>query len=154
MNNARRCLACGNLFPPLSHTPNQRFCSAVECQRERRRRWQRKQLRVDPDYRDNQARAQANWRTRHPNYWREYRASHPDYRARNCAQQRERNIRHLANNFANMDASPLEAPISSGFYILRRASDIDVAKIDAFIVHISLLSAQGGQSDNNCKEMT
>ncbi|WP_169485575.1 hypothetical protein [Paraburkholderia polaris] len=153
MNSVRRCLACGNLFPPLPHVPNQHFCSAAECQRERRRRWQRKQLRIDPDYRDNQARAQANWRARHPDYWRHYRATHPSYRARNCALQRGRN-RHLPNKFANMDGSQLKAAVSSGFYILRSALETDLAKMNAFVVHISVLSTLSRSSDDNCKEMT
>ena len=59
MKSARLCLACGNSFHPLLRVPNQRYCSAAACQRERRRRWQRRRLRVDADYRDNQARAQA-----------------------------------------------------------------------------------------------
>lgn len=81
MKSARLCLACGNPFHPLLRVPNQRYCSAAACQRERRRRWQRRRLRVDADYRDNQARAQSNWRARHPDYWRQYRATHPASRA-------------------------------------------------------------------------
>jgi len=105
MKLTRLCLACGNWFYPLLQAPNQRFCSAPGCQRERRRRWQQQRLRSDPDYRDNQARAQARWRARHPDYWRQYRASHPAYRERNCAMQRNRNVRRSSGPVANMDAS-------------------------------------------------
>ena len=31
------------------------------CQKERRRQWQKNKLQTDPDYRDNQARAQKAW---------------------------------------------------------------------------------------------
>jgi hypothetical protein len=51
---------------------------------------------MDPDYRDNQARAQRAWSERHREYWREYRGSHPEYRERNRQQQRVRNARRGA----------------------------------------------------------
>lgn len=37
--------------------------------RERRRQWQRLKLRIDPDYQDNQTRAQQAWTRRNPDYW-------------------------------------------------------------------------------------
>jgi hypothetical protein len=154
MNNARRCVACGSLFHPLSHIPNQRFCSALGCQRERRRRWQQQRLRSDPDYRDNQARAQAKWRARRPDYWRHYRATHPAYRERNCAMQRERNARRSSSPVANMDASPPLHPLASGFYIPRRAVETGIAKMNACTVHIAVLSAPNGPLIRDCKEMT
>lgn len=105
MKSTRLCLACGNPFHPLLQVPNQRYCSAPGCQRERRRRWQREHLNDDADYRDNQAHAQAKWRARHPDYWRQYRATHPVYPERNCAMQRKRNAQRTASSLANMDAS-------------------------------------------------
>ncbi|MFT9639965.1 hypothetical protein ACMZ49_21960, partial [Alcaligenes phenolicus] len=64
MKSDRICAACGTPFTPLSHIPHQRFCSAKACQRARRRAWQHQRMRVDPDYRENQIRAQASWRAR------------------------------------------------------------------------------------------
>lgn len=104
MRPTRLCLACGNVFHPLLQVPNQRYCPAAACQRERRRRWQREHLRSDADYRDNQARAQAKWRVRHPDYWRQYRSTHPAYRERNCAMQRNRNAERSSGPVANIDA--------------------------------------------------
>ncbi|MFM0655310.1 hypothetical protein PQR17_27675 [Paraburkholderia sediminicola] len=154
MKSPRLCLACGNPFHPLLRVPNQRYCSAAACQRERRRRWQRRRLRVDADYRDNQARAQSNWRARHPDYWRQYRATHPAYRERNCAMQRERNARRSSSPVANMDASPPLHPLASGFYILRRAVETGIAKMNACTVHIAVLSTPNGPPIRDCKEMT
>lgn len=79
---------CGALFTPFVHVPNQRYCSSTACQLARRRAWQHERLRIDPDYRANQANAQATWRARHPDYWRRYRETHPACRDRNCAMQR------------------------------------------------------------------
>jgi hypothetical protein len=154
MNTIRRCIACGCAFQLRPQVPSQRFCSAAECQRERRRRWQRQHLRCDADYRDNQARAQAKWRGRHPDYWRQYRETHPAYRERNCAMQRERNARRSSSPVANMDASPPLHPFASAFYILRRAVETGIAKMNACTVHIAVLSAPNGPPIGDCKEMT
>jgi hypothetical protein len=154
MKITRRCIACGSLFQPRSQIPNQRYCSTSVCQRERRRRWQRQHLHGDPDYRENQARAQASWRARHPDYWRHYRATHPAYRERNCAMQRERNSRTHSEPVANMDVSPLSRPLASGFYILRRTVEPAVAKMNACTVHIAVLSAPRASPVRRCKEMT
>jgi len=45
----------------------------------------------DPDYRDNQKRAQKQWRDSHPDYWRDYRAANPEYAQQNRERQRDRN---------------------------------------------------------------
>jgi hypothetical protein len=153
MKPTRLCLACGNAFHPLLQVPNQRYCSATACQRERRRRWQREHLRSDADYRDNQARAQARWRVRHQDYWRQYRSTHPAYRERNCAMQRKRNAQRSSSPVANMDASTLLRPLASGFYILRRAVETGIAKMNACTVHIAVLSAPDGPPIRDCKEM-
>ncbi|MEA3412029.1 MAG: hypothetical protein U9R74_10900, partial [Pseudomonadota bacterium] len=60
----KRCAACGALFTPCRNVANQQYCSKPECQRERRRRWQREKLKQDPDYQANQAAAQRRWRER------------------------------------------------------------------------------------------
>jgi hypothetical protein len=93
----RHCAACQKVFEPHPHVPAQQYCSAPDCQKVRRRRWQQHKLKSDPDYRDNQARAQRQWQQDHPDYWRTYRQGHPDYTARNRNRQRQRNQkrRHL-----------------------------------------------------------
>jgi hypothetical protein len=37
----KRCLACGDPFPLRTQSPDQSYCSAPECQRQRRKLWQR-----------------------------------------------------------------------------------------------------------------
>lgn len=140
MKSDRICAGCGAPFTPLLHIPHQRFCSAKACQRARRRAWQHQRMRVDPDYRENQIRAQASWRARHPDYWRHYRETHPAYRDRNCAMQRRRNAQRTASAVANMDVWPAHRPLASGFYILRNAVEAGVAKMNAWTVHIAVLS--------------
>lgn len=67
------CACCGREFTVRPQTPKQTYCSAPECQRERRRRWTRAKLEVDPDYRANQLAAQRAWHARNPEYWQSYR---------------------------------------------------------------------------------
>ena len=141
----RRCLACGGLFHPRAQNPQQQYCSDPACQRERRRRWQRERRRADPDYRDNQARAQQRWRALHPEYWREYRRRHPEYVDRNRSAQRRRNRRrgvpapHPAS-IAKMDASAGISPVPSGTYRLQPVDASGIAKMDAWTVRIVVLS--------------
>ncbi|HJW53983.1 MAG TPA: hypothetical protein VJ577_01795 [Burkholderiaceae bacterium] len=137
----KRCAACGHSFRPHPRVSNQAYCSAPECQRERRRRWQRDKMQSDPDYRDNQARAQQAWGERNPEYWRRYRETHPEYVERNRAQQRQRNVDRTEVGIAKMDASGSLLLVPSGIYELRLVDASGVAKMDALRVTITVISA-------------
>ena len=143
----RRCAACGCLFMPRRNVPQQRYCAKRACQRTRRRRWQRQKLKVDADYRANQAAAQRRWRERHPEYWRSYRQHHPAYTARNRAQQSKRNQRRLKGAtgpspppIANMDVCEVETPVFSGTYRLIPVTRPGIANMDAYIVKMQVIS--------------
>ena len=107
----RQCEACHQPFRARPQNPDQCFCSAAACQRERRRRWQAAKRQSDPDYRENQKRAQKGWAERHPDYWRAYREQHPEYVARNRARQRERALDPAG--VAKMDAWMVEITVIS-----------------------------------------
>ena len=66
----RHCSCCGKPFEPHPQVPGQSFCSAPDCQRARKRQWQRAKLLSDSDYRINQRAAQQAWSQRNPDYWR------------------------------------------------------------------------------------
>jgi hypothetical protein len=135
----RRCLACADWFPPSPRIPNQAYCTRPECQRERRRRWQREKRRSDEDYRSNQARCQERWRDSHPDYWQRYRAEHPEYATQNREKQRTRNAGRQGT-VAKMDASAVLDTLRSGTYLLTRSLDGNFAKMDSWIVKITVLS--------------
>ena len=142
-----RCAACGELFTPRRNVPNQKYCSKPECQRERRRRWQRQKLKEDPDYRANQAAAQRRWRERHPDYWRRYRRSHPAYTERNREQQHRRNRKRgqvvagpSPPAIAKMDVCKAQTAIVSGTYRLIPVSGREIAKMDAYLVEMHVIS--------------
>lgn len=151
---SKRCAACGESFRPRPQVPQQCFCAAPACQRERRRRWQQAKRQSDPDYRDNQARAQQAWSERHPDYWRDYRSTHRQYEERNCTQQHERDDRRRERHLAKMDASTPHFPMLSGTYRLAPAAPGNLAKMDAWTVQITLLSSSTIGPGESCKERT
>lgn len=138
----RHCAACQQVFEPHRHVPKQQYCSDPECQKVRRRRWQHHKLKSDPDYRDNQARAQRQWREQHPDYWRTYRQQHPAYTASNRTQQRQRNQkrRHPTPlEIAKMDAyRPASDPISGTYWLVPVSSE-GIAKMDAYMVELAVV---------------
>ena len=151
---SRRCAACGQHFNPLPQVPGQTYCSDPECQRDRRRRWQREKQRSDPDYRDNQVRSQKKWAQDHPDYWRRYRQANPDYVERNRERQLSRNEKQRAAEFAKMDAPALPLSPPTGRYRLIPVSDDEIAKRDEWIVEITVLSPPFRSVRDDCKDMT
>jgi hypothetical protein len=140
----KRCAACRITFKPHPQIPNQAFCSAPDCQRERRRRWQRDKIASDPDHRANQARAQKAWSQRNRDYWSAYRETHPNYEESNRQKQRDRNAARLRKAMvaviANTDVPTKETSFPSGLYRLKRSRPGEIAKIDEWIVEIISIS--------------
>ncbi len=144
----RRCAACRKHFHPRPQSPGQKFCSTAECQRERKRRWQKARRASDSDYRDNDIQANRHWRSRHPGYWRAYRRKHPQSVIRNREKQRERDqarrlkppLTSTTPYLANEDASNPKYPVNTGIYRMIPVTVGDLANVDACLVKIALLS--------------
>lgn len=68
-----RCRCCGKLVRSNPRLKHQLYCSAPNCQRERKRLWQKEKLRADPDYRANQRECQRRWFSNHLDYWQKWR---------------------------------------------------------------------------------
>ena len=111
----KKCACCKRIFIPRPTVRNQQYCSDSECQKMRKRKWQKEKLAKDREYRDNQAAAQKEWCSRNKGYWKEYRKRNPGYAERNRILQRERNR--------------------------RRRSKSQIAKMDEFIVKIDVISS-------------
>lgn len=112
MSAAIQCAYCGNLFEPNARVKNQRYCSHKECQRARKRTWQKDKLKTDPDYRANQRDCQKNWHLCHPGYYREYRSKNTLSVERNRLLQKVRDARRRPQLLAKMDelkSSPAKA---------------------------------------------
>ena len=150
----KRCVACGALFQARPQVPNQSYCSASTCQRERKREWQRRKLDTDPDHRENKARAQQAWRERNPEYWREYRDSHPDYTTRNRAMQHARNTGSKSRMIAKMNVSTLKNPLQSGLYQMKLLQPGAIVKKDVWTVEITEHVCPDNVNSHNCKDRT
>jgi hypothetical protein len=129
-----RCKCCGKIVPSNPRVKHQRYCSAPECQRERKRLWQKDKLKTDPDYRSNQLDCQKQWRENHPDYWRHWRQTHEDYVRKNRENSRLR-------RFAKMDSLKPKNKLISGTYFLV-SGDVDVsifAKMDSLPQKVAII---------------
>ena len=144
----KRCPACHKLFHPRPQSPKQKFCSSSQCQRERKRRWQKAKRAADADYRDNDAQANRVWRSQNSDYWHEYRRKHPESVIRNREKQRDRDrsrqsksaLAPAVHDLANEDVSRPSYTIETGTYRIIPVAATDLANENACLVKISLLS--------------
>lgn len=132
MNDMIRCAnpSCRRLFLPNPRVKTQRYCARKDCQRVRKRLWQREKMRSDPDYQENQRDCQRRWRKQNPDYWRQYRMGNPQYVERNRLLQRKRDEKRRGRNLAKMDALERVSLLESGTYYVI-PDGVDLAKMDA-----------------------
>jgi hypothetical protein len=133
----KRCPHCKRKFIPHPAVKQQRYCGSADCQRARKKSWQKEKLASDPDYRENQAAAQGAWRKRNRQYWREYRKSNPGYREQNRLRQRERSRQR--RTIAKMDKQGVKTAIAPGRYRLVPLYG-KIAKMDELIVEIGVVA--------------
>jgi hypothetical protein len=126
------CACCGQPFEPRPQAPDQAYCSSPNCQRARKRQWQRAKLQSDSDYRINQRAAQQAWSQRNQEYWRDYRDAHLEYAQRNREQQRARD-QGGNTGLAKMDVCDLP----SGLYRITRLPAFPLENSDSWIVEIT-----------------
>ena len=101
-----RCLSCRRILPLSHRNPTQQYCRQPECQRARKRAWQRMKRQTDPDYRQNQSDAQKRWRQTHPDYWQTYR------------KKKKETPEPAEPTAAKMDQISQEFPVIAGEYLL------------------------------------
>ncbi|NTV42668.1 MAG: hypothetical protein HGA63_05150 [Syntrophobacteraceae bacterium] len=130
----KRCAHCGCPLDLNPRVKNQRYCGKKECQRARKRLWQKGKMATDPDYRANQQECNKAWRGRNPDYWSHYRKNHPRYVERNRLLQKARRRRCVAK----MDASGADSFVRTGTYWL--IPEDGVAKMDAFARKVVLVA--------------
>jgi hypothetical protein len=148
----KHCAGCGQPFQPRPQAPKQAYCSAPECQRTRKRQWQKSKLQSDPDYRDNQRQAQRAWHENHPEYWRQYRDRHSKYAQRRPDPQR-------AGTFSNTDGVKMDSWIASsmltpGLYKIAPARVSGISSGGSLIVEITPVCLDCLCKKDACKERT
>ncbi|MFW5714433.1 MAG: hypothetical protein ACOCYU_07165 [Brevefilum sp.] len=146
-----RCKHCHRLFIPNPRVKDQQYCSGKDCQRARKRHWQRQKMKTDPDYRQNQKESQKKWQQTNPDYWRNYRKSHPEYCANNQQRQKGRDKRNRAKHLAKMDTLKSLNEIKASSYYLIPVSD-DLAKMDALMQEIYIIPSSCTHSPQSCKK--
>lgn len=151
------CINCSSPFLSRKN-PMQKYCSKSECQRARKRQWQKDRLKNDPEYKENQKRANKDWQKRNPTYWQEYRSENEDYAQRNRVQSRERmrlrrQVARTLTMFAKMDASLVDEQRLSGYYALLPFGDM-FAKMDVKILKVHVPGSFPGIQEDVCKERT
>jgi hypothetical protein len=139
-----RCTHCGTRFTPAPQVPNQAYCSKPDCQKERRRQWQKSKLQSDPDYRDNQSRAQKAWTDRNPDYWRQHRQNSPDY-GNPLPGEQASGAPAPGNRSVKMDSlnppQTLRKALQDGVFRLTVLAEPDGVKMDSWIVELSSIHA-------------
>jgi len=139
-----RCAHCGARFLPAPQVPNQAYCSKPGCQKERRRQWQKSKLQTDPDYRDNQLRAQKAWTDRNPDYWRQHRQNSANY-GNSLLGEQDLDSQKPPNRSIKMDS--LNTPqilgnaLQDGVFRLTVLTEPDGVKMNSWIVEISRIHA-------------
>jgi len=141
----KTCECCKRRFIPHPAVSLQQYCSDPECQKARKRNWQKEKLASDGDYRANQAEAQRQWCSRNSDYWRQYRKRNPAYTEKNRIRQRERNrVRRSGSGIAKMDERKGKSVIRSGRYRLMPLCNPGIAKMDELIVELGVISEDCG----------
>ena len=133
----RPCAHCGHPFEPHPQVPDQAYCSAPDCQRARKRQWQRAKLQSDPDYRINQRAAQQAWSQRNQDYWRNYRDDRPEYARRNRDLQRLRDA-EVRDQGADVDLAKMDVcDLPTGLYRITRHPAFPRENGDSWVVEIT-----------------
>lgn len=138
----RHCACCGKTFEPRPQVSDQTFCSAPDCQRARKRQWQKDKLRSDPDYQANQRAAQRAWSARNGGYWRAWRqaqhVSASQVRAEHAGADAPQHASSTqATDLAKMDASILPPNL----YWISLRPDLPSKNMESWIAEITPLAA-------------
>ncbi|HFE9908580.1 TPA: hypothetical protein ACGA4X_003575 [Acinetobacter baumannii] len=136
-----RCKACHQLFIPCSRVKTQSYCSKPECQRHRKRLWQKEKINSDPAYRDNQYAAHKSWLRRHPEYESTYRQEHHPNKSNINFTKKIKTCPYFptCQCMHKMDSILTENFPFSGDYLIQ-SIDPNTKKMVSFIAHISLIS--------------
>jgi hypothetical protein len=149
---SKKCQSCGKSFKPCPQVPNQTFCSDAKCQRTRRRQWQQNKLKSDPDYRENQSRAQRAWLDQNPGYWRDYRRSRTQPVKQNQQGERPSRAKSLRSSAAKMDVSLGSSPPPAGLYVIKPIKAFTGEVGGTWLVEMTPVCSDSLCKKDECKE--
>ena len=119
------CVSCKKPYVKNSRQKKQKYCSDPSCQKARKAKWQRDNLKSSPIYRKDQLQANKDWHSKEPDYWKTYRKKNPQKTLRNTLLQRKRNQKRCLNSFGRLGGN-VKAKL--------------IAKMDVLIVDLSSIS--------------
>ncbi len=145
----KKTIICKNCCKQKPANPrlkgNQLYCSAPNCQRARKRAWQKQKMIQDSQYHEQQVACLKKWRKTYPldKYQKEYRKKHPDYVKRNRDLQKKRNANQSKKaeliKIVKMDA--LKKQSEKLYTCVMNPYKIDssgkIVKMDALIVQLA-----------------
>lgn len=138
----RHCAGCSKTFEPRPQVPDQAYCSSPECQRARKRQWQKDKLRSDPDYQANQRAAQRAWSARNGEYWRGWRQAQQASAARDRVSSAGNDGPLLASPGNAVDPAKMDVSIlPRDLYWISLRPDLPSRSESSWIVEITPVAA-------------
>ena len=138
------CCHCKVLFTPAFRHPNQECCGKIKCVLAGRAKLQKKKMKEDLDYRENQKLSNKKWLEKNTDYWKKYRKRNPDSTLRNQMMQQIRNQKrtktkppaikvNLNDLFAKMHlVKPVETEQQISLWLISKTAEI--APIRVFLI--------------------
>jgi len=123
----------------------QEYCSAIACQRARKKAWQQQKMARDDLYRQQQQDCLRQWRKQKPlhGYQKQYRLAHPAYVKKNRQQQFHRNRKRAVLSsllrIVKMDASSQDRTINYLINPHKSPSTQKIVKMDALLLQVTVL---------------
>jgi hypothetical protein len=124
---------------------DQEYCSAIACQRARKKAWQQHKMAQDQLYRQQQEDCLQQWRRHRPLhlYQKEYRQQHPAYVVKNRKQQlgrnRKRAVLRSLFRIVKMDASTQNRTINYIINPRQGSCGKKIVKMDALLLQVAVL---------------
>lgn len=147
MPRHRVCPFCQNEFEPSQYHPDQRICSAKECQKKRRLAYHRKKLLEDPEYAEQCRESRKKWRENNRPYLAQYRKLRKLNAANIAAQQININRNRLLRLIQQSSVFDLRE-FAAEIWLLcagdRDATEKVLANAKAIILHAELSSSLSG----------
>jgi hypothetical protein len=143
------CIRCGKELPRNPHIKRgQNYCGAKECQRARKRKWDKDRYNSDTAYKYKRLSSQKIWRKKRPShkYQKNYRMMRPEYVNRNRELQRNRNEKRkkfkqkdIEGMIVNTDAL-FTQPLMNGTYALMQVTKGGkIVNTDTLMVRMQIL---------------
>ena len=143
------CLHCGKDVPRNPRIKRgQNYCRAKECQKARKREWDKERYNSDDTYKNKRLSSQKIWRKKCPSYeyQKNYRKMHPEYVNRNRELQRDRNKKlkksqqkDIEGKIVNTDTLFTHLLIDGTYALMQVTNEGKIVNTDTLMVRMQIL---------------